>query len=125
MIVIDTSALVDALTGPRRSAPKLRDMIDRGERLLLPTLVLYEWLRGPRLPEELAAQAALLPAEEAVAFTAEEAAVAARLYAELPRARGRELDLAIAAHAVVRSATIWTLNRGDFTDLPGLVILRD
>ena len=125
MIVIDTSALVDALTGPRRSAPKLRAMIDRGERLLLPTLVLYEWLRGPRLPEELAAQAALLPSEEALAFTAEEAAVAARLYAELPRARGRELDLAIAAHAVVRSATLWTLNRSDFTDLPGVVILSE
>lgn len=125
MIVVDTSALVDALTGPRRSAPKLRAMIDRGERLLLPTLVLYEWLRGPRLPEELAAQAALLPSEEALAFTAEEAAVAARLYAELPRARGRELDLAIAAHAVVRSATLWTLNRSDFTDLPGVVILSE
>jgi len=125
VIVVDTSALVDALTGPRRSAPKLRAMIDRGERLLLPTLVLYEWLRGPRLPEELAAQAALLPSEEALAFTAEEAAVAARLYAELPRARGRELDLAIAAHAVVRSATLWTLNRSDFTDLPGVVILSE
>lgn len=100
-------------------------MIDRGERLLLPTLVLYEWLRGPRLSEELAAQAALLPAEEAVAFTSEEAAVAARLYAEVPRARGRELDLAIAAHAVVRGAAIWTLNHSDFTDLPGLVILDE
>ena len=125
MIVVDTSALVDALTGPRRSAPKLREMIDRGERLLLPTLALYEWLRGPRLPEELAAQAALLPSEEALAFTAEEAAVAARLYAEVPRARGRELDLAIAAHAVVRGATLWTLNRSDFTDLPGVVILSE
>ncbi len=125
MIVVDTSALVDALSGPRRSAPKLRELIDRGERLLLPALVLYEWLRGPRLPEELAAQAALLPAEEAVAFGPEEAAVAARLYAEVPRARGRELDLAIAAHAVVRSATIWTLNRSDFADLPDLVILSN
>ncbi len=125
MIVVDTSALVDALSGPRRSAPKLRELIDRGERLLLPALVLYEWLRGPRLPEELAAQAALLPAEEAVAFGPEEAAVAARLYAEVPRARGRELDLAIAAHAVVRSATIWTLNRSGFADLPDLVILSN
>lgn len=122
MIVVDTSALVDALTGPRRSAPVLRGMIDGGERLLLPTLVLYEWLRGPRLPEELAAQAALLPTEEAVAFTSEEAAVAAKLYAEVPRARGRELDLAIAAQAIVRGAAIWTLNAGDFSDLRGLDI---
>ena len=69
MIVVDTSELVDALTGPRRSAPKLREMIDRGERLLLPTLVLYEWLRGPRLAEELAAQAALLPFEDIPGLT--------------------------------------------------------
>lgn len=123
MIVVDTSALVDALTGPRRSAPKLREMIDRGERLLLPALVLYEWLRGPRLAEELAAQAALLPSEEALGFSTQEAAVAARLYAEVPRARGRELDLAIAAHALVRGAAIWTLNQGDFEDIPGLTVL--
>ena len=89
----------------------------------LPTLVLYEWLRGPRLPEELTAQAALFPSEKALAFTPEEASAATRLYAEVPRARGRELDLAIAAHAVVRSATLWTLNRNDFTDLPGVVVL--
>ena len=49
MIVLDTSVLVDALTGPRRSAPALRRAIESGERLLLSSLVLYEWLRGPRL----------------------------------------------------------------------------
>lgn len=125
MIVLDTSTLVDALTGPRRSARALRRMIDRGERLLLPTLVLYEWLRGPRLAEELAAQDALLPSREALAFGAEEAAAAARLYAEVPRARGRELDLAIAAHAVVRNAAIWTLNRGDFADLPDVALVAE
>ncbi|MGH2951796.1 MAG: type II toxin-antitoxin system VapC family toxin [Solirubrobacterales bacterium] len=117
MIVLDTSVIVDALTGPRRSAGALREAIERGERLLLPTLVLYEWLRGPRLTEELAAQEALLPASEALSFGSTEAAAAARLYASVPRPRGRELDLAIAAHAVVRGARLWTLNRADFDDL--------
>lgn len=98
-------------------------MIERGERLLLPTLVLYEWLRGPRPPEELAAQAALLPDEQAVPFTAAEAVVAARLYAEVPRARGRELDLAVAAHALVRGADLWTLNHRDFRDLPDVSLI--
>ena len=60
MIHLDTSLLVDALTGPRRSSGALRKTIERGERLTLSTLVLYEWRRGPRLPEELAAQEALL-----------------------------------------------------------------
>jgi predicted nucleic acid-binding protein len=120
MIALDTSVLVDALTGPRRSAAALRGAIEEGERLLLPSLVLYEWLRGPRRAEELAAQEALLPREEAIAFGAEEAAVAARLYAEVAKPRGREVDLAVAAVAVAHGARLWTLNPGDFEDLPGL-----
>ncbi|HSL82075.1 MAG TPA: type II toxin-antitoxin system VapC family toxin [Thermoanaerobaculia bacterium] len=120
MIVIDTSALVDSLTGPKRSAPKLRSLVEVGHRPAIPTLVLYEWLRGPRLPEELEAQEALFPREQALPFGADEAARAAALYQELPRSRGREIDLAIAAHALERGASLWTLNRQDFADVPGL-----
>jgi len=36
------------------------------------------------------------------------------------RPRGRELDLAVAASAMVHGAAIWTLNPGDFRDIPGL-----
>lgn len=122
MIVLDTSVLVDALTGPRRSAPALRRAIEAGERLLLPSLALYEWLRGPRRREELAAQEALLPREEALPFGPEEAAVAARLYAEVPRARGREIDLAIASSALAHGARLWTLNPADFRAIPGLAL---
>ena len=120
MIVLDTSVLVDALSGPRRSAPALRRAIHQGERLLLPSLVLYEWLRGPRRPEELAAQEALFPASAALPFGPPEAVRAAQLYLALPRARGREIDLAIAACALTLGARLWTLNPRDFRDLPGL-----
>jgi len=120
VIVLDTSALIDSLTGPRRSAPALRSAIETGERLLLPALGLYEWLRGPRLPEELAAQEALAPSESAVAFGAQEAALAAKLYRGVRRPRGREIDLAIAACAIGRDARLWTLNPADFEDIPGL-----
>ena len=123
MIVIDTSALVDSLTGPKRSAPKLRSLIEAGERLLLSTLVLYEWRRGPRREEELAAQEALLPSEAAMPFGSEEAETASRLYREISRPRGREIDLAIAAHALVEDAKLWTLNPRDFGDLPGLELV--
>ncbi len=122
MIVLDTSVLVDALTGPRRSAPDLRRAIEAGERFLLPSLVLYEWLQGPRRSEELAAQEALLPREQAIPFGPEEAAVAARLYEGLPRARGREIDVAIAASALTHEADLWTLNGADFHDIPRLVL---
>lgn len=122
-MIVDTSALIDSLTGTRRSAPSMRGFIAAGERLVLPSLVLYEWRRGPRREEELTAQEALFPADEALPFGSDEAAVAARLYREVRRPRGREIDLAIAAHAVARDDTLWTLNTRDFDDIPGLVTI--
>ena len=122
MIIIDTSALIDSLTGPRRSAPRLRSFIEEAERLILPALVLYEWRRGPRLEQELAAQEALLPSNTALPFGPAEAELASDLYKSVDRARGREIDLAIAAHAILQDATLWTLNQRDFADIPGLVL---
>jgi predicted nucleic acid-binding protein len=123
MVHLDTSVLIDALTGPRRSAPALRVLFDRGERVSFCTLVLYEWLRGPRKPEELRAQEALFPAADTVPFTMREAAAAAGLYRRVRRPRGRELDLAIAACAIADEASFWTLNVADFTDIPGLILV--
>jgi predicted nucleic acid-binding protein len=120
MIVVDTSALVDSLTGARRSAAMMRALLAEGERLVLPAIVLYEWWRGPRLEAEIAAQEALFPRSAALAFGPEEAAVASRLYRSIPRSRGREVDLAIAAHAIALDATLWTLNSRDFADIPEL-----
>lgn len=120
MIVLDTSVLVESLTGPKHCATALRGVIERGERLLLPSLVLYEWLRGPRLPAEIAAQEALFPSHGAIVFGPREAELSAQLYRALQRGRGREIDLAIAAIALVREAALWTLNAADFKDIPGL-----
>lgn len=120
MILLDTSVLVDALTGPRRSAPALRAAIERGERVQVPTLVLYEWLRGPRLLEELDAQEALFPRRQAIAFGPQEAARAAELYRAVGKPRRRGIDLAIAACALCADAELWTLNVEDFGNLPDL-----
>jgi predicted nucleic acid-binding protein len=120
VIVLDTSILIDALGGSKRSAPALRAAIAEGNRLLLPALVLYEWLRGPRVEPELEAQEALVPTARAIPFGPAEARVAAELYGTVGRARGREIDIAIAAHSITRDAELWTLNRADFEDLPAL-----
>ena len=120
MIVVDTSMLIDALTGARRSEAALRLGFQDGERMRLTALVLYEWLRGPRQPEELVAQATLFPRESAVAFGPAEAALAATLYKKVRSPRGREIDLAIAACAIVHDAGLWTLNPEDFRDVPEL-----
>jgi predicted nucleic acid-binding protein len=120
VIVLDTSVLIDGLTGLRRSGPAIRGSLAEGERILVPALVLYEWLRGPRLREELAAQEGLFPTRSAIPFGPEEATVCADLYRAVSRPRGREIDLAIAACAIVREAQLWTLNHADFRDVPSL-----
>jgi tRNA(fMet)-specific endonuclease VapC len=119
VIHLDTSVLVDALTGGANAAA-LRAAIADGERLAVSSLVLYKWLRGPRRPSELAVQAQLFPPEEAVAVDDRIAKSAADLYRRVTRPRGREIDVAIAACALSHDASLWTLNRRDFADIPGL-----
>ena len=120
MILIDTSMLVDALAGPRRSLSLLVRVIDSRGRVKLSSIVAYEWLRGPRTERELAIQEGLFPVSGAIAFDATDAEIAARLYKAVRRARAREVDLAIAACAIRHEAELWTANRSDFADIPGL-----
>jgi len=120
VIFLDTSVLVDALTGSRRSAAALSGAVREGERILLSSLVIYEWIRGPRLAHELASQEALFPSEAAVPFGWQDAALSAKLYRSVRRARGREVDIAIAACAISHEAALWTLNTADYKDIPGL-----
>jgi predicted nucleic acid-binding protein len=124
VIHLDTSLLIDALTGPRRSLPAVRRVVADGVRLAVSSIVLYEWRRGPRVETELAIEAALLGPEAVVDFGEPEARLAAELYRRVKRPRGREIDLAIAACALGRSAALWTLNLGDFLDIPGLELHR-
>lgn len=124
MIVhLDTSALVDALTGPRRSLDTLIALTGEGHRIGLSSIVLYEWLRGPRARSEVATQEELFPAEHAAPFGPAEAAIAARLYKSVARPRARTVDLAVAACALAAGAALWTLNPADFDDIPGLELL--
>jgi predicted nucleic acid-binding protein len=124
MIHLDTSALIDAFSGEKQLAPRLRQLLDRGERMFLSALVLFEWRRGPRIPEQMDAQEALFPSSEAIPFGSAEALVAADIYKNIKRPRGREIDIAIAACAIVQEAQLWTANPADFKDIPNLKLLQ-
>src|SRR5262249_5259231 len=123
MIHLDTSVLINAFSGEKRLAPRLRELLDKSERIFLSSLVLFEWCRGPRIAEQIAAQEALFPSTEAVPFGSEEALVAADLYKKLKRPRGREIDIAVAACAIAHDAQLWTVNTADFKDIPNLRLL--
>ena len=122
-IHLDTSALVGALAGPPEASDRLHGFVMERHRVQLSAIVLYEWLRGPRTVNELRLQEELFPRAQAVPFGTEAAAQAATLYAQLPRAGGRDLDIAIAACALVHDAALWTLNPADFSDVPGLKLV--
>ena len=124
VILLDTSALIDSLTGPRKSAPVLERLFDEGERVSFSSLVLFEWLRGPRTRSELHAQEQVCPAESALPFGAGEAEVAAQIYRSIQRPRDRAVDICIAATAIRLKAQLWTLNPRDFADIPGLSLWR-
>jgi predicted nucleic acid-binding protein len=124
LIHLDTSVLVDAFTGHRRSLAALRTATARGDSISVSTIVLYEWLRGPRTEVEASAVAAFLAGDSPAAFGAREAERAAELYRSVQGARRRQADLAIAACAIRHGASLWTLNLDDFTDVPGLSLYR-
>lgn len=121
MIVhLDTSVLVEALVPNGTLTNALRKLIRAGDKPTLSTIVLYEWLRGPRSPEELELRRAILPDDRLAAFGPDEASRASTIYKSVRRPRGREADLAIAACALVHEASLWTQNAEDFGDIPGL-----
>ena len=124
-IHVDTSVLIDTLTGPSPSPDPIEQQIRRGHRLSISSLVLFEWLRGPRTDAERLLRANLFPDHDVVAFGFDEAMRAAVLYRDLRRARQREVDIAIAACAIEHEAVLWTLNPADFEDISGLTLYRD
>jgi predicted nucleic acid-binding protein len=124
MIHLDTSVLIDAFSGEKRLAPDVRQLFDSGERVFLSALVLFEWRRGPRTSEQIDAQEALFPSSDALPFGPAEALIAAEVYKKIKRPRGREIDIAIAACAIVHDAQIWTANPADFKDIPNLKLLQ-
>jgi predicted nucleic acid-binding protein len=120
MVFLDTSILVGALTGPRSGGPALYKLMQRVEPIRLSSLVIYEWLRGPRTDDEIKDQERLFPSIDSFPFGTKEAALSAHLYRSVRRARSREIDIAIAACAILNKARLWTLNPVDFQDIPGL-----
>lgn len=114
--------MVEALLPNGPAVDGLRAVAASGDQPTFSTIVLFEWLRGPRTPDELHLRTVMFPDDVLVLFGAAEAERAAAIYRGLGRARRREADIAIAACAIEHGAVLWTLNPGDFKDIPGLTL---
>ncbi len=124
MIVhLDTTVLVTTLAD-HDNVLRLYTVAERGDRPAISSMVLFEWLRGPRLPAQLHVVDALFPEHSIVTFSPPAARVAAGIYAAVRRPRSREADIVIAACAIEHGAALWTLNPSDFEDIPGLTLYR-
>lgn len=119
---VDTSVLIATLTGSAPAPDPIEQQLRAGHRLSVSTLVLFEWLRGPRTDSERALRVILFPDSDLAVFGPHEAMRAAGLYRGLTQARQREIDIAIAACAIEHDAALWTLNPEDFRDIPGLTL---
>ena len=119
-IHLDTSALIDICARTRPLLPACAAATREGHRFAISAVAMYEWLRGPRHDFELGLQREISGPERIVVFGEPEADVAAQLYRRVSRARGRDLDIAIAACAIVHRAALWTSNVEDYRDIPGL-----
>ena len=121
---LDSSVLIAALSTDFPALGALEKAVARGDRLRVSTPALFEWLRGPRTEEDLRRQEQFTPAADAIPFGVDEARTAAKIYRAVLRARGRAVDIAIAACAIEHDAGLWTLNVDDFKDIPGLRLYR-
>jgi predicted nucleic acid-binding protein len=124
LVHLDTSVMIDAFTGPRHSLRHVAAATRAGHVLAYSALVQYEWLRGPRTSAEVEAVREFFGEHGVVPFGEREAGTAASLYRAVKRPRQRQADLAIAACALEHGAQLWSLNSGDFTDVPGLRLYR-
>ncbi len=122
MIHLDTGFLIRALLAGSAEDRALRQWILRRERLAISAIAWTEFASGPLSPGQQGFASALLG--EPVAFTAEDAELAARFFSLAGRRRGTLADCMIAAVAVRSRASIATTNPADFRRLEahGVVI---
>ena len=112
MVHLDTSFLIRALVRGSPEDALLREWLDEGETLRMSAIAWTEFLCGPirAVDQKLAGQVV----GGRVAFTDDQADVAARLFNDSGRRRGSMFDCMIAAAALAERAAVATANPADF-----------
>jgi predicted nucleic acid-binding protein len=112
VICLDTNYLILGLVAGSRESRELTTWIASGERLMVPTLVWFEFLCGPVTAAQITTMRAFL--HELVPFDESHASTAAALFNAAARKRSTRVDAMIAATAIVAGAALATNNTDDF-----------
>jgi predicted nucleic acid-binding protein len=117
---LDTDFLVYAVSqaGPERRL--LLDLAGSDAEIQMSAVAWYEFCRGPRTPEQLAAARSFFFEDGIVAFSEELAAAAAEAFRRLGSPRRRAADVAIGVTAAALDAALLTRNARDFAGIEGL-----
>lgn len=112
MICLDTNYLILGLVAGSAESQQLTTWVASGERLVAPTLVWFEFLRGPVTDAQVRTMRAFV--RELVPFDEAQAIAAADLFNAAARKRSTRVDAMIAATAIVADAALATNNTVDF-----------
>ncbi len=121
---LDTDYLIHALTRRGAERERLAALVSTDAELEMSALAWYEFERGPRTPQQLAVGRRFLGPEGVLAFDEERVQRAAELFRELEGSKRYGVDIAIAAAALERQATLLTCNARDYRDIEGLIVER-
>lgn len=117
---LDTDFLVYAVAqaGPERKL--LLELAGSDAEIQMSAVAWYEFSRGPRTPEQLAAARSFFFEDGIVGFSEELAAEAAECFRRLGSPRRRAADVAIGTTAAALEAVLLTRNARDFAGIEGL-----
>ncbi len=122
---LDTDFFVWALSYPKSpEARRLDTLVAAPVAIEMSALAWYEFLRGPRTPEQLALSQLLIDRPSIIEVTADLAERAAEIFRRRRSTRRRAADVIIAATALSRNAVLLTRNVKDYADLEGLELDR-
>ena len=119
---VDTDVLVWGCAHPGPERERLFRILDAGAPVAMSAWAWYEFQRGPRSPEQLAAAAVLLGDSGIVPVSADIAEEAGEVFRALGSPRSRAADILIGVTARLCGATLLTRNAEDFAGIDGLIL---
>jgi predicted nucleic acid-binding protein len=119
---VDTDVLVWACSraGPERR--RLLELLEAGEPIGMSAWAWYEFRRGPRTAEQLAAASLLLGESGVVPVSIDISEEAAEVFRVLGSPRRRAADVVIGVTARVCGAKLLSRNSNDFAGIAGLAV---